>query len=140
MFAADEFEPEYMSALRATGYLVRNYKMLSREQWLEDTVKHTAQAFLGVTVGCAKCHNHMYDPVSQKEYYQMRAIFEPHQVRTDRIPGQIDTGKDGLVRVFDTDTNGPTYFFIRGDERKPDTNSPVAPGVLQVLGGSLHIE
>src|SRR5256885_15864604 len=86
--------------------------MLSREQWLEDTVKHTSQAFLGVTMGCAKCHNHMFDPISQKEYYQIRAIFEPHQVRTDRLPGQIDTAKDGLVRVYDTATNS------RSEERR----------------------
>jgi Protein of unknown function (DUF1553)/Protein of unknown function (DUF1549) len=140
MLAADELAPEDTNALRATGYLVRNYKMLSREQWIEDTIKHTAQAFLGVTLGCAKCHDHMYDPISQREYYQVRAIFEPHQVRTDRIPGQCDTAKDGLVRVFDTDTNAPTYYFIRGDERKPDTNRVMSPGVLQALGGKLEVE
>ena len=140
MLAADEFAPENTNALRATGYLVRNYKMLSREQWMEDTLKHTAQAFLGVTLGCAKCHDHMYDPISQKEYYHVRAIFEPHQVRTDRVPGQFDTAKDGLVRVFDTDTNAPTYYFIRGDERKPDTNRVMLPGVLQALGGRLELE
>ena len=50
-------------------------------------VSYVPWAFLGVTVGCAKCHNHMTDPISQKEYYQVRAIFEPHQVRTDKIPG-----------------------------------------------------
>src|SRR3954463_6519578 len=120
MLAADELAPEDTNSLRATGFLVRNYKMLSREQWLEDTVKHTSQAFLGVTMGCGKCHDHMYDPFSQAEYYQMRAIFEPHQVRTDRMPGQLDTSKDGLVRAYDTSTNAPTFFFVRGDERRPD--------------------
>ena len=133
MLAADELYPEDTNALRATGYLARNYKMLSREQWLEDTVKHTAQAFVGVTVGCAKCHNHMTDPISQEEYYQMRAIFEPHHVRTDRIPGEVDTAKAGLVRTFDTATNRATYFFVRGDERKPDTNRVMAPGVPKAL-------
>lgn len=138
MLAADELAPNDTNALRATGFLVRNYKMLSREQWLEDTVKHTSQAFLGVTMGCAKCHNHMYDPISQKEYYQFRAIFEPHQVRTDRVPGQFDTAKDGLVRVFDVGTNVPTYFFIRGDERKPDTNRVIHPGVPKSLKGEFE--
>lgn len=140
MLAADELAPEDTNALRATGFLVRNYKMLSREQWLEDTVKHTAQAFLGVTVGCAKCHDHMTDPISQKEYYQMRAIFEPHQVRTDKVPGQTNTALDGLVRVFDVGTNPPTWLFHRGDERHPDTNRVIAPGVPAALGGNLNVE
>lgn len=129
MLAADELLPDDTNAVRATGFLVRNYKMLSREQWLEDTVKHSSQAFLGVTIGCAKCHNHMTDPISQAEYYEYRAIFEPHDVRTDRVPGELDRGKDGLVRAYDVGTNRLTYFFLRGDERKPDTNRVMQPGV-----------
>jgi hypothetical protein len=139
MLAADEIAPNDTNALRATGFLARNYKMLSREQWLEDTVKHTSQAFLGVTMGCAKCHNHMYDPITQKEYYQFRAIFEPHQVRTDRVPGQFDMAKDGLVRIYDVGTNAPTYFFVRGDERKADTNRVMRPGVPKALKGTFEV-
>ncbi|MBI3869861.1 MAG: DUF1553 domain-containing protein [Verrucomicrobia bacterium] len=140
MLAADEATPEDAQSLRATGFLVRNYKMLSREQWLEDTLKHTSQAFLGVTLGCAKCHDHVYDPISQADYYQMRAIFEPHWVRTDPVPGDTNVLKAGLVRVFDTDTNPPTYFLNRGDERKPDTNRLMVPNVPRALGGALEIQ
>ena len=135
MLAADELAPEDPRALRATGFLVRNYKMLSREQWLEDTVKHTSQAFLGVTIGCAKCHDHRTDPITQAEYYQLRAVFEPHQVRTDRVPGELDTDKNGLVRVYDVAAERPTYFFNRGDERYPDTNRVMRPGVPKALSG-----
>jgi hypothetical protein len=138
MLAADEVAPEDPDALRATGFLVRNHKMLSREQWLEDTVKHTSQAFLGLTMGCAKCHDHMYDPVSQREYYALRAVFEPHNVRTDRLPGELDTAKDGLVRAYDA-TNAPTYFLVRGDERHPLTNEVIQPGVPSALGGRLDV-
>jgi hypothetical protein len=135
MFAADELAPTDENALRATGYLVRNYKMLSREKWMQDTVEHTAMAFLGVTLGCARCHDHMYDPILQKEYYQVRAIFEPHQVRLDRRPGQPDTKKDGLPRAYDADLAIPTYLFLRGDDRNPDKSKPLPPGVPEALGG-----
>ncbi len=140
MWAADELAPEDSDALRATGYLVRNWKLLSREAWMEDTMNHTSRAFLGVSMHCAKCHNHMYDPIPQKEYYNMRAIFEPYGVRTDRLPSEPDIKKDGLPRVFDTNLTAKTQFFIRGDERTPDTNIVITPGVPKFLGGKFHVE
>jgi hypothetical protein len=136
MLAADELAPDDPNALRATGYLVRNYKLLSREKWMQDTVEHTFMAFQGVTIGCARCHDHMYDPILQKEYYQVRAIFEPYHVRTDRIPSQIDVAKDGLPRVYDADAAAPTYLFVRGDDRNPDKSAVIPPGVPEALGGT----
>ena len=134
MLAADELSPTDANALRATGFLARNYKMLSRETWMQDTVNHTTQAFLGLTVGCARCHDHMYDMISQEEYYRLRAIFEPHQVRLDRVPSEADTTKDGLARVFDADLAVATYLFRKGDDRDPDKDKPLSPGVLRLFG------
>ncbi len=134
MLAADELAPEDTKALRATGYLVRNYKLLSREKWMQDTVDHTSMAFLGVTLGCARCHDHLFDPILQKEYYQVRAVFEPYNVCLDRIPGEPDLAKDGLPRVYDATPAVPTYLFIRGDDRTPD-KTPLQPGVPDLLGG-----
>ncbi len=140
MLAADEATPLDENALRATGFLVRNYKMLSREQWMEDTIKHTSQAFLGVTVGCAKCHDHMTEPISQRDYYRLRAVFDPHNIRTDRLPGELDTAKLGLVRAYDTTTNAITYLFVRGDERHPDTNQVMEAAVPPALCGSTALK
>ncbi len=135
MLAGDEFAPGDEATLRATGFLARNYKMLSREKWLEDTVEHTFLAFQATTIGCARCHDHMFDPILQKEYYEVRAIFTPHQVRLDRIPGQPNTKVDGIPRVYDADLNSPTYLLIRGDDRNPDKKSALPPGVPKALGG-----
>src|SRR5262249_55574837 len=82
--------------------------------------------------------DHMYDPILQKEYYQVRAIFEPHQVRLDRLPGQPDTAKDGLPRVYDANLQAPTFLFLRGDDRTPD-KTPLPPGVPEVLGGKFTV-
>jgi hypothetical protein len=46
---------------------------------LDDIVSTTAQAFMGLTLGCARCHNHKFEPLSQVDYYRMVAIFDPLQ-------------------------------------------------------------
>ncbi len=133
MLAADEIRPDDLGALRATGYLVRNYFLFNRNQWMDETVEHVAKGFLGLTMNCAKCHDHMYDPLSQVEYYRMRAIFEPYQVRVDMRPGEADLSRDGIARAFDGLLDVPTYRFIRGEEARPDKSTPLAPGVPSAI-------
>lgn len=137
MLAADERHPDDPASLRATGFLVRNYFRFNRNVWLDNTVEHTGKAFMGLTWNCARCHDHMYDPISQQEYYQLRAIFEPYDVRTDRVASQPDIAKDGLARVYDAHAGTPTFLFIRGDEKEPVKDKPLAPQVPSVFGVSM---
>jgi hypothetical protein len=139
MLAGDEIAPTEPDVLRATGFLARNWYKFNRNTWLDNTVEHTAKAFLGVTMNCCRCHDHKYDPISQSEYYAFRAIFEPHDVRTDRVPGEPDINKDGLPRVCDVKPEEPTYLFERGNELRPDKENPLQPAVPAALGGSLEI-
>ena len=138
MLAADELAPDDPATVRATGFLVRNWDIFNRNTWLGNTVEHTARAFLGVTIQCARCHDHKFDPISQSDYYRLRAFFEPVHVRIDRVPGQPDRAKGGLPRVFDDFLETPTFLFVRGDESRPDTR-PLTPATPAVLGGEARI-
>ncbi len=144
MLAGDEVAPSDPEILPATGYLVRSRYIFNRNVWLQDAVDHAASAFLGITLKCARCHDHKYDPVSQEEYYRFRAFFEPYDIRTDRVAGQTDTLKDGLPRTYDAEPREPkgevpaiygqTFKLLGGDENRPQKERPLEPGVPSILG------
>jgi hypothetical protein len=133
MLAADELYPDDLDRLRATGFLARQYFLFNRNTWLEETIEHTSKAFLGLTMNCAKCHDHKFDPITQQDYYRFRAFFEPYQVRLEELPGQTDLEKDALPRAFDCNLDAPTYRFVRGDERQPVKDRPLTPGLPRLL-------
>ncbi|MEO1999040.1 MAG: DUF1549 domain-containing protein, partial [Planctomycetaceae bacterium] len=122
--------------LRATGFLVRNRNTDSREQWIRDTVEHTAKAFLGMTMACVQCHDHPYDPIWHEEYYRFRNIFEPVQVAIDNGGGgPAGVNHVGVARIFDRDRNAATKFYIRGNDRTPDKTRKITPGVPRLFPG-----
>ncbi|MDE0101790.1 MAG: DUF1553 domain-containing protein [Bryobacterales bacterium] len=84
--AADQISPDDLEAQAATGFLVagphdtvgiRNPsgEAQKRANHLDDIVMGTASAFLGLTVHCARCHDHKFDPIQTKDYYRMQAAF-----------------------------------------------------------------
>jgi len=79
-------DPKRRDQLIATGFLrmapdgtgdgVDDLK-LARNQVIAEQMKITTSSLLGLTVGCAQCHDHRYDPITQVDYYRLRAIFDP---------------------------------------------------------------
>lgn len=81
-----ELTAEEIEQLTATGFLRTapdgtggsvEDKMLARNQVVASTIQIVSSSLLGMTVGCAQCHDHRYDPIPQSDYYRFRAIFEP---------------------------------------------------------------
>ena len=82
--AGDEIEPSNPQAMMATGFLgagvfptqiTANEVERTRYDAMDDMLSTTASAFLGLTVGCARCHDHKFDPIPTEDYYQMLSTF-----------------------------------------------------------------
>ncbi len=85
-FVKEHIAGDALGADLGTGFLVAgpydivkspdvNLTLMQRQDELADMINTTGTAFLGLTIGCARCHNHKFDPVTQKDYYSMQAIF-----------------------------------------------------------------
>ncbi len=152
--AGDELAPKNPLALMATGFLgagvfpsqlTEAEFESSRYDELDDMVTTTGVAFLGLSVGCARCHDHKYDPIPSQDYYRMASAF------TTAIRGEVTTRapwhdsdqkvlvtSEGLAKLkHAADGRGfphfykQTYFLARGDV---DQKHGIArSGYLQVL-------
>ena len=108
--AGDEYAPASDEAMVATGFLRLGPEggggsERGRQEQLDDIISTMTLTFLGLTVGCARCHNHKFDPIPQMDYYRIQAVFFPsrgvdhplvpahdvaaHRTETARIDGLL---------------------------------------------------
>src|SRR5262245_35729880 len=78
--AGDEYSPDSQEAMIATGFLRLGPEgggggERGRQDSLDDLITTTSLTFMGMTVGCARCHDHKFDPIPQKDYYRIQAVF-----------------------------------------------------------------
>jgi hypothetical protein len=101
--AGDVLHPKDPQAIAAAGFLVagahnttlpssQKMRMTMAQDELEDLVGVVGQTFLGLTVNCSRCHDHKFDPISQKEYYQFAATLTgvTHGERTVQLTATPD--------------------------------------------------
>lgn len=95
--AGDEYEPENNLALKATGFLAagvhstqitKNEVEKHRYDEMDDKLATLGTAFLGLTIGCARCHDHKFDPIPQRDYYRLLSTF------TTTVRSEIDLNLD----------------------------------------------
>jgi hypothetical protein len=75
----------------ARGQVTRDGK--DTQELPTTAVETVSTAFMGLTVGCAKCHDHKFDPISRNDYYAMKALFDPLVVKRVRLASEEDTIK-----------------------------------------------
>ena len=136
--AGDEIYPDSDQANIATGFLRmvldNNIKdERTRMDELDDNIATSAQTFLAVTAQCARCHNHKFDPIPQKDYYRMQAVFfstketdyplvgpevvREHKLRNQEITSQQKPLKDRMKEL--EEPHRKALFEARLDELPP---------------------
>ncbi len=152
--AGDELAPDVPEAMIATGFLgagsfptqlTEAEFEKARYDELDDMVNTTGVAFLGLSLGCARCHDHPYDPIDTVDYYRVVAVF----TKTIRTEIELPVGEGGKPVKVQVTTEGykpmkhhadgrgfphfypKTYVLRRGDPNQKLTEAH--PGVLPVL-------
>ena len=166
--AGDEIENPTAASVIATGYLRLGIwddeptdTELAQYDDLDSVLDTTSRVMLGMSIGCARCHNHRGDPIPQTDYYRMLSFFRgiaPYKVGggnqptpenyTDHIPADLGTAEPNLPLVEGPPANlievlrvkeigpeaPPTHVLIRGNPHAPAER--VEPGFPLILGNA----
>ncbi|MDQ3011509.1 MAG: DUF1549 and DUF1553 domain-containing protein [Acidobacteriota bacterium] len=117
--AGDELEPDSFEMRVATGFLRAGPQHVvagnqdvaaNRQEWLTEVMFSVGNGVMGLTVGCARCHNHKFDPIPQSDYYRLQAFFaaadnqdfkRPTKEQEDAHAAAIKAHKEKLKPIQD---------------------------------------
>ena len=144
-FIKEQIAGDALGVDAATGFLVAgphdivkspdiNLTLMQRQDELADMVNTTGTAFLGLTMGCARCHNHKFDPILQKDYYAMQAVFAGvnHGERALREKTAAAAGKElASLKSDETGKNAQLDALRKKAAAAGNATAPTAPGKLR---------
>lgn len=127
--AGDEIPGRSESSVVATGFLrlgtwndEPNDKLDYQYERLEDLVHTTSSTFLGLTVKCARCHSHKFDPITQEDYYRVASAFWPGPILSGELGGP-KAKQVGFAEVLgwtdESSTPKPLYVLKNGERGQP---------------------
>lgn len=147
--AGDEISGANVESVLATGFLrvgpwdaergasvQPSEQVAERYNQLDDMVSTTSVVFLGITMGCARCHDHKFDPFSARDYYSLVSVFQPLK-RPHKFRAELATpaAPPQWLKAKDESTFPQGYFFRELTPEPPDTHllirgNPNQPGPL----------
>lgn len=142
--AVDLIEPQNQVDLPALGFLGLGHKLYARsrldvqaEEWAEK-VDAVSQTFLGLTVGCARCHDHKFDPITMRDYYALAGVFASVQMVNLRPDGKAEDNKTNSDKM-----DAGTLHIVRDEPSRDlpvyDRGNMEAPGPVKVPRGYLQV-
>lgn len=145
-FVAEQLAGDSLGRHQATGFLVAgpndivkspdiSLTLAQRQNELDDMVHTTSTAFMGLTMGCARCHNHKFDPILQSEYFGMQAIFAGVQhgersIKDALSPEQTQHLKEIELNLISLEREMAAWrrkSRQMGEESGPARRAPVSP-------------
>src|SRR4051794_32475459 len=141
--AADKYAeptPENLAALGFIGlgpkYYNRDRLEVQADEW-EDRVDTVTRTFLGLTVACARCHDHKFDPITREDYYGLAGIFASSKMVNRKPDGAEDKPEknkpmsDDTVHMVQDENPHDLTVFIRGNVNRPGPKAP--RGFIKIL-------
>ncbi len=132
VFVQQQIAGDLIGDETATGFLFAcpdmtdlNNQSERRHVLLNDITTTVGSVCLGLTVGCAQCHDHPYDPISQADFYRLRAFFD------NTVMTKSSKQLGPAVRVFTAGVPASTVF-VRGDFKRP--GHEIQPAFPRILG------
>lgn len=137
--AGDELPDASAEGIIATGFLRLGHwddepadPAADRYDQLDDIVSTTGQAFLGLTIGCARCHDHKFEPLSSRDYYSLVAVFNPlERPRNGRTELTVPVPGGEAYAWKEASKVPETHVLVRGSPSRPgDLVEPAVPTIL----------
>ena len=138
-----------LQSMIATGFLMLGPKALAeqdkekvRMDIVDEQIEVMGKAFLGLTVACARCHDHKFDPIPTRDYYSLAGIFRSTEVMSDSMHTsmwwehdvlEIPGGEKVMVMAPKEGKPADLKVHIRGNHQKLGEEAP--RGVLQIIAG-----